>query len=166
MDLFNLAQSQFYALIQAALIQQQGFAAGKMGYSEQAILRYPLIKANFLKHQIAAYEIFLRHHCEYQTGVYPTDTDFLAQFARFYADCYYQLDALGLFGNAQEQELLNNYKWTCQTLNYLAMEPRRHIPHANENCYLNLFEGKKILKFTCNKILMFFIIICQKKYYK
>lgn len=145
MDLFNLAQSQFYALIQAALIQQQGFAAGKMGYSEQAILRYPLIRANFLKHQIAAYEIFLRHHCEFQTGVYPTDTDFLAQFARFYADCYYQLDALGLFGNPQEQELLNNYKWTCQTLNYLAMEPRRHIPHVNENCYLNLFEGKKIL---------------------
>jgi hypothetical protein len=48
----------------------------------------------------------LRYHCEYQTGIYPTIPSFLERFSHFYKNSYDQLDALGLFGNPQEQEIL------------------------------------------------------------
>lgn len=145
MGLLNLDQAQFYDLLNEAIVERRGFAAGKMGYSEQAILRYPLIQANFSKKQTSAYEIFLRHHCEYQTGVYPTTPSFLEQFSRFYVQSYNQLDALGLFGNSQEQEILKAYQWSCKQVNYLAMEPIRQLDAKQRKCYLNLFQDKKIL---------------------
>jgi hypothetical protein len=145
MGLLNLDHLLFYDLLNQAIADQRGFAAGKMGYSEQAILRYPLIKANFSKQKISAYEIFLRYHCEYQTGIYPTIPSFLEQFSHFYKNSYDQLDVLGLFGNPKEQEILKAYQWPCKKIHYLAMEPNRQLHAAQNNCYLDLFKGKKIL---------------------
>ena len=133
----------------SALATGRGFAAGKLGFSEQSVLGYlPLIDRESDPRRIAAYEATLRFHCERQTGIFPTDRDFLRRFAAAYADHVRSLDVIGLFGGPQEPLLRTWHRIPGRGIPYRLMEPDLAIPDRPDRCYLPLLAGKRLLIVT------------------
>jgi hypothetical protein len=129
-----------------ALADGRGFAAGKLGFSEQCVLGYaPLLEREQEPRRIAAYEATLRFHCERQTGIFPTDRSFLKRFAAVYAEHVRDLDLVGLFGGPQESLLRAWHRLPGRGIPYRLMEPDISMPDRPERCYLPLLAGKRLL---------------------
>lgn len=132
--------------INASVLQKNGFAMGKLGFSEQFLLGYLPFKAtNPGNIQLKAYEAMLRYHCEFQFGIFPTDTSFLHEFAQFYTKHVQQIDILGLFQADQEEKIIIESGLNALFIPYQLTEPDRSLPANESNCYLPFFEGKKLL---------------------
>jgi hypothetical protein len=130
----------------SALETERGFAAGKLGFSEQCVLGYaPLLERERDPRRIVAYEAALRFHCERQTGIFPTDPDFLKRFAIAYAEHVRALDVIGLFGGPQEPLLRDWHRLPGRGIPYRLMEPDLSSPDRPERCYLPLLAGKRLL---------------------
>lgn len=138
-----------------ALADGRGFAAGKLGFSEQCVLGYlPLVERERDPRRIAAYEATLRYHCERQTGIFPTDRDFLRRFAAAYAEHVRSLDVIGLFGGPQEPLLRDWHRIPGRGLPYRLMEPDMSSPDRPERCYLPLLADQRLLIVTpCARLL-------------
>lgn len=129
-----------------ALAAGRGFAAGKLGFSEQCLLGYaPLLERERDPRRIVAYEAALRFHCERQTGVFPTDADFLRRFAIAHAEHVRSLDVIGLFGGPQESMLRAWHRLPGRGIPYRLTEPDSSTPDRPERCYLPLLAGKRLL---------------------
>lgn len=132
--------------IKESVTQNNGFAMGKLGFSEQFLLGYLPFKATNPGYiQLKAYEAMLRYHCEFQFGLFPTDTSFLHEFAQFYTKHVQQIDILGLFQADQEEKIIKESHLNSLFIPYQLTEPDRSLPANESNCYFPFFEGKKIL---------------------
>jgi hypothetical protein len=97
-------------IIQNALDQNKGFAMGKIGFSEQFFLNHLLFmnsEPNLQK--LKAYQLLANVHCLKQSGVFPSQLEFLTSFSTFFSDAVGQLDVLGLFGAPIEKKLIQHY---------------------------------------------------------
>ena len=129
-----------------ALAGGRCFAIGKLGVSEQCVLGYqPLLEHERDPRRIVAYEAALRFHCERQTGIFPTDADFLKRFAAEYAEHVRALDVIGLFGGPQEPHIRAWHRLPGRCIPYRLMEPDISIPDRPDRCYLPLLAGKRLL---------------------
>ncbi len=135
--------------IEQALKAKRGLAVGKLGYSEQLVLLFfdaiQQEKTNLQSKAIRPLYLALKYHCERQTGIFPTDIGFLAQYAEFYKQQVCSADFLGLFGSPNELRILEYLPISTKFLKYGDTEPNRSIPYDSTQCYLPLFSGKKIL---------------------
>ena len=132
--------------VKESVEQNKGFAMGKLGFSEQFLLGYlPFKDTNPSNVQLKAYEAMLRFHCEIQFGVFSTNAAFLHKFAQFYTKHIQQIDILGLFQADQEEKIIKENELNALFIPYQYTEPDRSIPASESNCYLQFFEGKKIL---------------------
>ena len=132
--------------VKESVEQNKGFAMGKLGFSEQFLLGYlPFKDTNPSNVQLKAYETMLRFHCEIQFGVFPTNAAFLHNFAQFYLKRVQHIDILGLFQAEQEERIIKANELNALFIPYQFTEPDRSIPANESNCYLQFFEGKKIL---------------------
>jgi hypothetical protein len=142
-------KSDLLDAISAALSQNQGFAMGKLGFSEQLTLLFHLAcQASPNPSQDASLRpIYLafKYHAKRQTGIFPTDISFLVNYASFYANMAIQADFLGLFGSLNEEKLARQLVFKSQFVNFTDTEPDRSLPYDNAQCYLRLFQDKKIL---------------------
>lgn len=140
-----LSKSQFIQLLKKSIIDKSGFAAGKAGFAEQALLRYSLISSQPDSVKKRAFEAFLKYHCDYMTGVFPSSPEFLNIFADFFLEKIRQLNILGLMNGKNESELMSSLQIEVDLTYFQNMEPDRSIPEKTSLCYLPFFEGKKIL---------------------
>lgn len=125
---------------------RQGFAAGKLGFSEQYWLNYPrVLSAGGDRRAIRAYELGLRTHLERQSGVYPTTPEFAREFVVRYASDLRELDVIGLFGTGMETELIAHHRARGALIPYKSMEPDRSVPADDASCYLPLLRGRRLL---------------------
>ena len=132
--------------IKLAIEGNSGLAIGKLGFSEQFLLGYlPFLKNNPTPLKVKAYEATLRYHCEIQFGIFPTDPEFLNEFAQFFSASVQSIDILGLFEADQEKDLIDQNNLTAKFIPYQSTEPDRSVPEDPSNCYLNCLDGKKIL---------------------
>ena len=123
-----------------------GFAAGKLGFSEQYWLNYPRVLATGAdRRAIRAYELGLRTHLERQSGIYPPSPGFAREFVARYASDLRELDVIGLFGTGMEAELIAHHGARGALIPYKGMEPDRSVPADDANCYLPLLRGKRLL---------------------
>lgn len=141
----QISKIDFIKLLSSAIEDRIGFAAGKAGFSEQALLRYTLIcmQPDSLKKR--AYEAFLKYHCDYMTGVFPSTPEFLKVFSGFFLESVKDLDVLGLMDGKNEFQLMKSLDIEAELTHFQSMEPDRSIPEHASMCYLPLFRGKKIL---------------------
>jgi hypothetical protein len=140
------AQQEWLHDLAETVLEARGFAIGKLGFSEQCLLGYPLLLEREQEpRRIAAYEAVLRFHCERQTGIFPTDAGFLRRFAATFADQVRQLDAVGVWGTASEPELFARHAIPGKPVPYRLMEPDQSAPDAPEQCFLPLLTGKRLL---------------------
>ena len=137
----------FIASVASALQQPgTGFAAGKLGFSEQYLLNYPRVLATVSDPRaLRAYELGFRAHLERQSGVYPCSPQFMREFVARYAHDLRALDAIGVFGTRIETELVEFHGLPGALMPYKCMEPDRSSPADESACYLPLFRDRRLL---------------------
>jgi hypothetical protein len=141
----QISKVEFIQLLTQAIEERQGFSAGKAGFSEQALLRYTLIHMQPDSLKKRAYEAFLKYHCDYMTGVFPSSPEFLNAFSKFFLENVKGLNVLGLMDGKNEFQLIKSLDIGAELTHFQSMEPDRSIPEKESLCYLPLFKGKKLL---------------------
>ena len=135
--------------IAAALRLRVGLSVGKLGHSEQLVLLFSQTirrKVRAIKSQaIPPLYLALKYHSERQTGIFPTDIQFLTQYADFYAEQVCDADFLGLFGSPNESMLVRDLPLGAKFLHYTDTEPDRSSPYEKMQCYLPYLRDKKVL---------------------
>ena len=134
------------ALAEALGPPRTGFAAGKIGFSEQYWLNYPSVLAAATDARaVRAYELGLRTHLERQAGIYPPTPSFAREFVARFASDLRTLDVIGTFGTRIEGQLVRTHRLPGMLIPYKAMEPDRSVPADDAACYLPLLRGARIL---------------------
>lgn len=132
--------------LKAALAQGAGFAAGKLGLSEQAMLLYPtLLDRCRSERQQHALTLQTRLHCAVQMGVFPSDREGMLAFGELHAQASRALDFVGLVRGRLENDLLQHLQPLGQTISLQDLEPDRSIPDQSSQCYLPLLRNKRLL---------------------
>jgi hypothetical protein len=141
----QISKVEFIHLLTQAFEEKKGFAAGKAGFSEQALLRYTLIRMHPDSLKKRAYEAFLKYHCDYMTGVFPSTPEFLNAFSEFFLENVKGINVLGLMEGKNEFQLMKSLTIEAKLTHFQSMEPDRSAPEQASLCYLPLFGDKKIL---------------------
>jgi hypothetical protein len=148
----NIALVEKKELIEAigcALRLGVGLAVGKLGYSEQLVLLFSQAirtkDSAIQRNVIPPLYLALKHHSERQTGIFPTDIEFLTQYAAFYTEQVRRADFLGLFGSPNESKLVRDLPLSAKFLHYTDTEPDRSSPYEKTQCYLPYLRDKKVL---------------------
>ncbi|MCX7223860.1 MAG: hypothetical protein NTW89_13700, partial [Burkholderiales bacterium] len=91
-----IEKSQMVLAIQQSIESGKGLAIGKLGHSEQLTLlfnqalRTPSSLASTAS--IRSLYVALKFHAERQTGIFPTDFNFLSRYVDFYEKQVNQID--------------------------------------------------------------------------
>lgn len=143
----QIDRARFLEGIRSALAEGRGFAAGKVGNTERAVLRYPLVRERLGEVQIRAYELALANQVLRHGGVFPTDHEFLGRFSRIYADAVSRLDCVGLRPDrfADDADLVARLGIRGRTIPFTDQEPDRSAPADEGRCYLPFMRGRTLL---------------------
>lgn len=140
------SRSDLILALRSALQQEAGFAAGKLGLSEQALLLYPtLLERCHTPQQRLALTLQTRQHCAVQMGLFPSSAETLLAYAELHAKATRELDLLGLVGGRLEADLLAELQPRGRTISLLELEPDRSVPDRSEHCWLPELRGKRVL---------------------
>ncbi len=144
-----IEKSQMILAIQQSIESGKGLAIGKLGHSEQLTLLFnqalktPSSLASTAS--IRSLYVALKFHAERQTGIFPTDFNFLSRYVDFYEKQVNQIDFIGLFGSPNEAKIIKSLSPETRFLKYTDTEPDRSEKYDPTRCYLPLFKNKKIL---------------------
>jgi hypothetical protein len=144
----RIDRAQFLEGIRSALAEGRGYAAGKIGNSERALLRYPLVRERFGGQvQQRAFELTLANQALRHGGVFPTGGEFLERFGRVYAGAIAQLDCVGLNPDSftADAELVARHGFRGGTIVFMEHEPDRSSPSDDARCYLPFLRGRDLL---------------------
>lgn len=144
------SRASFVAAVRAAATERRGFAAGKIGWSEQQLLLQPLLASVALSpRQRRAAHLVLREHALRRSGVFPDTPQVFGEYAALFAARIGELDYLGLFlhevARGFEGLLLERHRWACRRMFYRDQEPDRSVPDDPASCYLEAFRGRRLL---------------------
>ncbi|MCW5771355.1 MAG: hypothetical protein KIT16_06945 [Rhodospirillaceae bacterium] len=95
--------------------------------------------------QERSYSAVRRHHCEVQLGIFPVDDAFIDTFADWHAGHVAQLDCLGVFGAAREQDIVEHYAFDAALMPYGMLRPDRTRAGPPGPCYLPSLAGRRVL---------------------
>jgi len=139
----TISKKEFIKDIKKAVEYNTGYAAGKIGASEQYLMYYPIFLKKKSKNK--KFEKELIRHALKQEGVFPANLNFCLDYSKFYIDHIKNLDCLGIFYYHNEEEMIKFYKLKNKLISSINQEPDRSIPNDKKNCYLHCFKDKKIL---------------------
>jgi hypothetical protein len=144
-----LTRRGFIDAVGEALARGDGFAAGKLGVTERAILRYPQVLAGEAdRRRVSAFEQALRYRAFGAAGLFPGTGDFLRRFAALFARDVGSLDAIGLCPNeplGSQVGLLGFHDAPGEVMSYIDQEPDRSSPADESLCYLPYLRGRRLL---------------------
>jgi hypothetical protein len=139
-------KQQFIADIGAAVATRTGFAAGKIGFTEQHLLYYvPFLAGTKDRRKVRAYEVVLWRHFEQQAGIFPSTREFAREFVAQYGRDVQTLDCLGVYRTALEPLIIAHYDLRCRFVGHLDMEPDRSPVADDSHCYLPHLRGRRVL---------------------
>jgi hypothetical protein len=144
----RIERAQFLEEIRGALENGRGYAAGKIGNTERAILLYPLARERFREPlQIRAFELALGNHALRHSGVFPTEREFLLPFSQVYARAVARLDCIGLWPDrlAGDSQLAAGHGFGGHAIPFIDQEPDRSAPSEESRCYLRFLRGRHLL---------------------
>ncbi len=139
-------RSDLARALRSALARRTGFAAAKLGRSEQAMLLYStLLERCRLERQRIALDANVRHHCAVQMGIFPCDPASILEFSALHAQATRQLDFIALVRGELEGDLLAAVAPSGRTIDFLDLEPDRSTPDQSGNCWLPALAGRRVL---------------------
>ena len=148
-DLRLIQKQEFIADLRDALGAKRGYAAGKLGASQKFWMYYGLLarQGPGAGKLLKFYQKALLFHTYQQCGVFPPNAEFCLSFNAQFVEAVRELDCLGLFLDQVEIEkrLIRGYELPGKLTYFTNQEPDRSVPNRQEDCYLPLFRGKKIL---------------------
>ena len=142
----NINKKRLINELKDAILNGKKYAIGKLGTTEQQILYYEIIlnksinKNNLLDFQNQLFNSFTKN-----AGVFPSEKEFILDYAKYFASGLSNLDCLGLFYQTREIEILKYYNFKNFTTFFMNQEPDRSTPNNDLLCYLPFFKDKKIL---------------------
>jgi hypothetical protein len=134
--------------LREALAERRGFAAAKVGETEAALLRYPiLLEREHDLRRLRAFELVLARKAMRHSGIFPAAPAFLAEFAVAYAAAARALDSIGIVPARwpADNELLRHHDLTGEPIDYAEHEPDRSAPADESRCWLPLLRGRRVL---------------------
>lgn len=150
----------FADALAAGLRSGEGFATGKLGGTERALLREPIIRGSDLSPlQRRAFDLHLRQLALPHAGIFPTDAAFMRRFCDRFADAVGALDVIGIDRTAlpETAPLLAHHRPPGALVDYLEQEPDRSIPADDRRCWLPLLRGRRILL-----VCPFATVLCER----
>lgn len=143
-----IAKQEFIGDLRIALDAQRGYAAGKLGGTEKAILQYPIVlgrKAD--PRQVRAFELAVAHKALRHGGVFPPRTNFLRRFSEAFAEAVRNLDCIGIVSSSWREavEVLRFHRLAGRPIDFMDQEPDRSLPSDESRCYLPLFRSRRLL---------------------
>jgi hypothetical protein len=141
-------RERFVGALRDALDERRGYAAGKLGGTERALLAYPIVlERERDPRRLRAYELVLAHRALRHSGIFPARPDFLAEFAAVLAQTVRALDCVGVVNATwpKDDELFRFHRLVGEPIDYLDQEPDRSVPSDERRCYLPLLRGRRLL---------------------
>lgn len=142
-----ITRKEFIDDLKVATEKNLPFAAARIGHSEEHWMYYPILlsgETNTTK--IRVFERYLRFYGFSQAGIFPPEPSFYLEYNNYYVESVRNLDNLGLILDpVMTPEIIRFYSLTNRLIYYMDLIPDRSIPSNQNNCYLQYFEGKKIL---------------------
>ncbi|MFN7983236.1 MAG: hypothetical protein U0Q11_15400 [Vicinamibacterales bacterium] len=146
-----ISQREFASRVRHAVTHGVGYAAGKLGISEQHWMYYPFWPRDSAdRRQRFAFDAAMRHHSR-SSGIFPLTPETFDSFAEFYAVHVRRLDCVGIGVHAGarltplERNVLWHYQLPGDLISYTDQEPCRSIPDQPYHCYLPALAGKRVL---------------------
>ena len=142
----TIPRLEFLSDVHYAVENGLGYAAGKIGFSQQHWMYYPILLNRLpAQPELDAFHRELHFHGLNQTGIFPADPEFYLRFNEFYIKKLERLDCLGICFRPWEPQLFRHYRLPSKLIHYFEQEPDRSRPSNEGNCYLRFFRGKRLL---------------------
>lgn len=143
----EISRQNYLEGIKAAIDQNTGYAAGKLGGAEEAWMYYEILLSKEKRAgKIRRFEDKLAFTSVKNAGIFPGEPEFHLDFNKFYMNHVRNLDCLGIcYYYPMELEILRHYSLKTKLIYYVVQEPDRSVPSNDENCYLPFFKDKKLL---------------------
>lgn len=142
-----LSRKNFIEDIKTAIRNKAGYAAARIGISEQFWMYYPIVlNKEKNKTKIRVFEKHLRFHGYLQSGIYPAEPEFFLEYNKFFLDQIKLIDCLGMILDPfLGPEIIRFHHIDNRLIYFKDMIPDRSTPSCLINDYLQYFKDKKIL---------------------
>ena len=143
-----IGRAEFVADVSAAISAGRPYATGKLGFTEQTLLSYPLLlERDPGALRIRAFEISLAARALPHSGLVPADASFYRRFSDRLAEDLRRLDCLGLLASLSPNELdvVRGHRYEGKLTGFLNQEPDRGNPADESSCYLPSIRGRRLL---------------------
>ena len=142
-----LTKDDFIKEIRNAVMNPSGYAAARIGISEQFWMYYPVIlHEEKNRTRLRVFEKHLRYHAYLQSGIFPAEHEFLLEYNDFFLEHIKSIDCLGMIMDSlMGPEIICFHKIRNNLIFFKDMIPDRSIPCNPDHDYLHYFRGKKIL---------------------
>jgi len=142
-----LSRKDFIDEIKAKVKSQTGYAAARIGISEQFWMYYPLmLQKENNKTKLRVFEKHLKFHGYLQSGIFPPELQFLLKYNAFFLEQIKVIDCLGMIlDSVMGPEIIRFHHIKNKLVYFKDMIPDRSTPSNPENDYLQYFKNKKIL---------------------
>ncbi len=145
-----LTRSTFLTSLRTAINNEVGFAAGKLGYSEQVWLvgRGLLKETSELSKFGRAVRASVRFHACMQCGVFPSTDDQLDRAGLVFADAAASMDFLAVHESRLAVSAIHELSACPHLVSFNDLEPNKDAPYRGEDCYLPDLRNRRILIVT------------------
>ncbi len=142
-----LTRRDFINDIKTAVKNQSGYAAARIGISEQFWMYYPaVLHKEKNKTKLKVFEKHLRYHAYLQSGIFPVEPEFFIKYTAFMLDEMKHLDCLGMIlDSVIGPEIIRFHHIDNNLIYFKDMIPDKSTPSDPQNDYLQYFKDKIIL---------------------
>lgn len=143
-----VSREEFVGDVGRAIARGDGYAAGKLGNSEIALLYAPIFLQRTLDPiKRRAFQTSLAYQSSKFAGLFPPTDEFLSRYVAFDIAHTRNLDCIGLFQErpAMEAEVIREHGLRAKLIPYRDQEPDRSVPDAPGRCYLPFLRGRRLL---------------------
>lgn len=139
----------FLDSLRSALEDRQGFAAGKLGYSEQVWLASRDQSAATVDSRLQrAMKASARFHACHQIGVFPDSEEYLDHCASSFATSMAELDFLAVHESPLVERIARQNPRGPRLIGFNDLEPNRNRPYDSADCYLPDLRDRRVLLIT------------------
>ncbi len=128
-----------------AVDERAGFAAGKLGGTEQNWMMLPVVAREGDSRRAHAFAVATAHRGLRHAGVFPADAAFAHDFAARFADAVRRFDSLGVTDDVPSIDRIVVHHGLDHPVHFSAHEPDRSSPADDASCWLHHLRGRRVL---------------------